>query len=491
MRLLLAGILLLAILTRLYQLDHYGLWADEVWGLMDCTRGGLQVLIAQLMHSDNHPPGYEILLYFWIKLFGTSDYAVRIPSVITGVAAVAAIYRSGKVHYNTGTGLLAACLLAGSFQAIYYSQEARAYSPLLLACLLNAHTFLNIFLDKSTKKTDLWLFWSSGTAMLYLHYTGSVFLASEALVFLFLWLKAGSKQIFTTGIKAFLPILVLYGPWLPTMYVHANAIEKYWAEKPTIEHFFHLWNFLLGPGAGFHAVQLACLLAAAVLALRDSLLHQADRESSKTATLFALVLLPMAIFFAKSHYTQSIHEERHFIYAIPLISLLVAQYISRMVNHLDNKSSLNTLMAAIIIVIAFEQVRSNQENHLYNLNNKQEIREGAALIAADKAFTNSKGIVISSHMFFLHYLKRDEVKNTYLCCFNDTTPLQEIQDIIGKKQPKTFYFIEIILPNQPMLGILQSQYRLLCSSELNMVRVSKFRTDTTLPARTYIPACPL
>lgn len=491
-RILLAGILLLAAILRLYQLDHYSLWADEVWGVLDCSKGNLQALVSRLMYTDNHPPGYEASLYFWIKLFGSSDFSVRLPSVITGSAAVFAIYRCGQRHFHPYTGLVAACLLAGSFQAIYYSQEARAYSPLLLACLLNAYAFLNLFLDKSGKPSDRWLFCISGTFMLYLHYTGAVFLASEGLVFLFLWCKERNKAFFIAGVQNFVPVLVLYGPWLPTMYDHANVIDTYWAPKPTINEFVHLWQFLLGPGNGLYTVQLACLLAAALLAIRDTLpVNPADPATRKTATLFALLLVPMAIFFAKSHYTQSIHEERHFIYGIPLICLLVADYICRMANHLDNKTSLTALIAVITVVLAFEQVRSNQENRLYSLNNKQEIREAADVVFRDKAFARSKDIIISSHEFFIHYLKRNNIRNSYQCCFTDTTPLQDIQAVIKKKETRTFYFLEMILPNQPMLGLLQSQYRQICMSELNMVRVSKFRTDTPPATRSVMPACPL
>jgi hypothetical protein len=497
-RSLLAGVLFLALTSRLYQLDHYSLWADEVWGLLDCAKGSWLALLSRLIYSDNHPPGYESFLYVWIKLFGNSDYSVRLPSVFTGFAAVIAIYQSGNQHFKRYTGLLAACLLAGSFQAIYYSQEARAYSPLLLACLLNTHAFLALAVDTSEKKSDAWLFWTSGVAMLYLHYTGSIFFASEVLVFLFIWLQSPTKKTAFIGVRIFLPVLLLYAPWLPTMYSHANVIDSYWAAKPTFGSFLHLWIFLLGPGNGLLVMQLTCLAAAAMLLVRDAcvsteppITQDTKTINRKTAILFALLLLPMAIFFTKSYYTQSIHEERHFIYGIPLICLLVAQYISRMANHLDNKTSLAALIAVITTVLAFEQYRSNTEHNLYNLNDKQEIREGSGVIVHDKAFINSKDIILSSHEFFLHYLQRNQVRNSYLCCFNDTTPANEIKKFIENKKTRTFYFIEIILPDQPMLGILQSQYEQLCTRELNMVRVSKFRADKPAINKSFIPVCPL
>ena len=150
-RWLLVFIVAVAMSYRLYDLDYLSLWADELWSLLDASRASWHEMIASIINRDSHPPGYQTILYWWIHLAGKSDFMVRLPSVIAGVAAVLSVYKTGEKHFSRECGLFAALLLGGSYSAIYYSQEARAYSLLVFFYSLHIGAFLSIFLNKSTR----------------------------------------------------------------------------------------------------------------------------------------------------------------------------------------------------------------------------------------------------------------------------------------------------------------------------------------------------
>ncbi|MBI5358741.1 glycosyltransferase family 39 protein [Candidatus Amesbacteria bacterium] len=74
--------------------------------------------------GDFKPAGYAYILIPFIKVFGFTEFAVRLPSVIFGVLGVLGIYLLTKELINWQTGQLAALLLAVSPWHLHFSRGA-------------------------------------------------------------------------------------------------------------------------------------------------------------------------------------------------------------------------------------------------------------------------------------------------------------------------------------------------------------------------------
>jgi 4-amino-4-deoxy-L-arabinose transferase-like glycosyltransferase len=89
---------------------------------------------------DGHPPGYFVAMLPWVKAFGTSLLALRLPSALLGALSVLLLYRFARKESDQTTALLAAAFLALNGHHIFWSQMARMYVPIaafgLLSCLL-------------------------------------------------------------------------------------------------------------------------------------------------------------------------------------------------------------------------------------------------------------------------------------------------------------------------------------------------------------------
>jgi uncharacterized membrane protein len=145
----LVGLAVAALLVRLYRLDAQSLWLDEgsSWAT---SRSGWLLLARELFNPTAAYPLYHLLLKAWTGVFGDGEWALRLPSALAGALAVPAVYAAacrlegawdegnggrGEAGGSGGLswyGLAAAAVVLLAPYAIWYGQEAKVYSLLLL-----------------------------------------------------------------------------------------------------------------------------------------------------------------------------------------------------------------------------------------------------------------------------------------------------------------------------------------------------------------------
>lgn len=125
-------LLLLAFILRLINLNQ-SFWLDEGAQMVMSQKPVLFQWIGRI--NDFHPPLYYLLMHFWLKL-GRSEWFLRLPAVLSGVATVYFIYLIARKIINEKVAVLSALFLTFAPFQIYYSQEARMYS--LFALLTTA-----------------------------------------------------------------------------------------------------------------------------------------------------------------------------------------------------------------------------------------------------------------------------------------------------------------------------------------------------------------
>ena len=94
--------------------------------VQDTLRGLLEA-------EEPHPPAYYLLMLGWTRVLGAGIVALRLPSVLFGVASVLLVYLLGALERKPQAGLIAAAMLAFSGFHIFWSQLAKSY---VMACFL-------------------------------------------------------------------------------------------------------------------------------------------------------------------------------------------------------------------------------------------------------------------------------------------------------------------------------------------------------------------
>lgn len=82
--------------------------------------------------SESTPPLYYSLAWVWTQVFGTGEVGVRSLSALFGTIAIPVVYVAGTELIGRRAGVIAAALTAVSPLLVWYSQEGRAYSLLVL-----------------------------------------------------------------------------------------------------------------------------------------------------------------------------------------------------------------------------------------------------------------------------------------------------------------------------------------------------------------------
>lgn len=169
------GIFLIASGLRFYNPLFRSIWGDEAHSIYSAIHFSLADII-----QDSHLPAYFLLLSFWIKIFGSAEYTVRLLSMIIGSLAVIVYYLFIKDCFNEKTAVISTTLLAFSPLAIMHSQEMRVYGLLMVFSIFSCWAFFDLL--KNTKKLNYLIYLISTIILLLIHVYGLLILLSQLII---------------------------------------------------------------------------------------------------------------------------------------------------------------------------------------------------------------------------------------------------------------------------------------------------------------------
>lgn len=177
----LVSLLLLTVFTRFWDLGRENFWYDE-FILVHATQSW-ELVVEEVTLGRN--PLVTVLGYFWGQVFGYSEFALRSISAVTGVLAVVAFYWLARRMYDERVGLIAAALATFSGFLIWYAQDYRYYSVMLLLAVLS---FAFLWQALATGKRWYFIPMVMCNILLYFTHTFALFIfVGQGLFFLTRW----------------------------------------------------------------------------------------------------------------------------------------------------------------------------------------------------------------------------------------------------------------------------------------------------------------
>ncbi|MCB0208392.1 MAG: glycosyltransferase family 39 protein [Anaerolineae bacterium] len=300
------------------------LWYDETFSTLT-ARLSLAQILANAPHGV-HPPGYYLLLHFWLAL-GDNEVAVRSLSALFSVGAIGLIYGFANWLFDEPTAAVAAVAMAIAPFQVYFAQEVRMYSLIVLLAIAIMWLFLYaVVADKA------WLAWIGYIFVaafgLYVHYFTAFLLIGLHLWWLFNVRMYPSKFIFLVIADALIGLLFLpqatQALTRTTTYLGGEA----WQAAPSIlSPLTTIYYLLFGHRAPIWVVPIALFLLLAILILTAwESRRRASQPHRFELALWLSLLTPLVTVMTISLLSpRSIYVERSFAVTSPALILLLAR----------------------------------------------------------------------------------------------------------------------------------------------------------------------
>jgi len=428
--------------------------------------------IIRLLSEGNNPPLFEIILHFWTKIFGISEFSVRFPSLIFSCITVYYLYKIGIKYFNERIALYSGIIFTFSNYHILFAHEARVYSLLGMLTAISIYLFIGIlhdFLNSSetdndkgstrrmTKKVVILAF--VNTLLIYSHYFGFFVIIVELLYLLIfnfpLLVKYWKQVLLCTGI-----ILTFYFPFvLVVLNRLAESSHGTWVSPPNgIQSIYNmLWSFSNAP------VVTVFVISVLIISLSKSLFARKKESKDPYFSFIVFCFLFIFLFMFGISYWLPMFLDRYLMPGAIAFILVLGICIDTLIKTPKYKYIVPAIIC-ILFISTFKPDKSNKRNVRETVEKITNIRDSNTLV-----------LICPSNFIldFVYYYNRDYFKDynnndIYLNASNhlkkeNIYAINNIDDINFKKWERVIFLdaaADFVSPDNNIRVELEENYHL-------------------------------
>ena len=311
---LIGVILLVAAVLRLWKLGQVPFMHDEFSALLRTRFDNFHDFIQQGIMPDSHPIGVEAFLWLWVRIFGWSEFWVKLPFALMGIGSVYLVFLIGRQWFNRKVGLLSAAFFAVSQFTVFYSQLARPYSAGLFFVLLMAYYWYKVvFGTKATTMHYIGFALSAWACSLIQYFS----IAQAGLIFLtglFFLPKERRKAYWLSGVGA----VALFAPTLPIFYqqLFVSGSIGGWLAAPKATFLLDFIQYTMNYSTLFMFAVGIIILLPVILGRRDK-----SRNPLRWAGLAWFVII-FVIAYVYSLLREPILQQSTLIFSYPFVIIV-------------------------------------------------------------------------------------------------------------------------------------------------------------------------
>lgn len=222
--------ILLGLILKGIFLGSNSLGGDEPFSVYH-SQQSLDQLFA-IFKQENNPPLHFLVLHYWIRCFGISEIAVRIPSLLFSALTVLFIYRIGLRFFNLRVAVIAALLFTFSTYQVLYAHEARAYALMGFLTSVSMYYYLEIIHETKRNNWSRCWFLLANALLIYTHFFGFFVLFIQ---FFFLFFQPALLRKHYRFLVLFVTVMLLvYAPYMWLILTRfSSAAGGTWVTPPS------------------------------------------------------------------------------------------------------------------------------------------------------------------------------------------------------------------------------------------------------------------
>ncbi len=309
---------------RWLNLGANSLWFDEAFSWTVSQQPALDIVSEGLIPIM--PPLHHLTLHFW-SFLGNSEVMIRSLSALYGVFTIPVIYFAGRELLSPGTALAAAFLTAVLPFQIYFSQELRPYSLVILLSSLILWAFARMIKDHTYK--DWLMFGLVSGISFYAHYfvLFSLLILQGFILIRFyrenmLWHRSTWSRLLASNLLTLLIVI----PLIPLAWTQTTrVVSNFWLPPPSpLQPMITLNYLLFSHTAPTWLIPVTLFLTIAILTLIIvSFRRQRDETRPKLYLLLTLTIGPIVLVLLLSWLIGPVYLDRSFSLITPAYILLL------------------------------------------------------------------------------------------------------------------------------------------------------------------------
>jgi len=316
---LLVFVLLIAVFLRFYNFFQLPFMHDELSALSRLRFSDFSDLIQKGIVPDGHPAGVQVFLYYWTSLVGTSEWAVKLPFTLMGIASVYLVYLIGKNWFNPTTALLSAGYIASLQFPLTYSPIARPYISGLFFSLVLVWFWSQLISGRKRNELRNYIGFALALALCaYNHHFSLLVAFIVGLSGLWFLKKINLKFYFASIILA----VILYLPHFPIFFAQLENQGLSWLAEPDYYFFIQYLSYI------FHYSWLVFLSLVGVL-IAGVLNNRSDGNNRIRMRIvsFFLFILPVVIGYLYSVYVMPVIQFSMLLFTMPFLFLFLFSFL--------------------------------------------------------------------------------------------------------------------------------------------------------------------
>jgi mannosyltransferase len=324
----LSAIIFVGAYLRLTALNRQSLWFDEADVVVRAQRPFDQVLRTFIEPGENGPI-YNLMLALWIRVAGISEIAVRFPSALFGVLALPLIYLLARRMAGPTVGLIVTGLLAINPYHVWYSQEAKMYTMVVVLALAST---LCLVLALESNRGWWWVGYAAVTTLMFYTHVATVLVFGAQ----FLYALATFRNWRDRRRNWLIAVAVLTLPYVPIAIWATRVISggaDTWHPAVSLWHAIEVFAVKFAVDRYDDDIRLWATLVYAGLALTGiTALAYWKRREQWWLLASLLVVVPILGLWVVS-LQQSVFSDRYGIVALPAYLLLVGASVGAALRH--------------------------------------------------------------------------------------------------------------------------------------------------------------